>query len=234
MTLKLPRGDCYRIPHEKGGTRDYSFAKKAGKNLIFVDGTTLRPVPFDEQTFAKMIHEKVAVRQLSSNWLDRIDIHALMDPTLENTPKETRKKIKRAQSKVAEAAMYRFYVVLWDKTPEDKKSRSADGYTDFIEAHYQAALNAGHFHKPSYSAFRRALEKSTLMNENLSISSAKEEIITSGSGMTFGSCRNSGKLSTSSTARAARSPLICRTSSSSSWARRSKSNGRVVNAARRN
>ncbi|MBY5846457.1 DDE-type integrase/transposase/recombinase [Rhizobium leguminosarum] len=161
MTLKLPRGDCYRIPHEKGGTRDYSFAKKAGKNLIFVDGTTLRPVPFDEQTFAKMIHEKVAVRQLSSNWLDRIDIHALMDPTLENTPKETRKKIKRAQSKVAEAAMYRFYVVLWDKTPEDKKSRSADGYTDFIEAHYQAALNAGHFHKPSYSAFRRALEKST-------------------------------------------------------------------------
>lgn len=161
MTLKLARGDCYRIPYEKGGTRDYSFAKKAGKNLIFVDGTTLRPVPFDEPTFARMIYDKVAVRQVSSNWLDRIDIHALMDPTLENTPKETRKKIIRAQSKVAEAAMYWFYVVRWDKTPEDKKSRSADGYTDFIEAHYQAALNAGHFHKPSYSAFRRALEKST-------------------------------------------------------------------------
>lgn len=161
MTLKLARGDCYRIPYEKGGTRDYSFAKKAGKNLIFVDGTTLRPVPFDEKTLAKMIYDNVAVRQVSSNWLDRIDIHALMDPTLEDTPKETRKKIKKAQEKVAEAAMYRFYAVLWDKTPEEEKSRSEDGYNDFIDKKYQAALNAGHFHKPSYSAFRRALEKST-------------------------------------------------------------------------
>ncbi|MGR9197518.1 hypothetical protein [Rhizobium leguminosarum] len=161
MTLTLARGDCYRIPYEGGGTRDYSFAKKAGKKLIFVDGTTLRPVPFDEQTFARMIYDKVAVRQLSSNWLDRIDIHALMDPTLENTPKETRKKIQQAQAKVAEAAMYRFYAVLWDKTSEEDKSRSKDGYNDFIDNKYQAALNAGHFHKPSYSAFRRALERTT-------------------------------------------------------------------------
>ncbi|MDM9628422.1 hypothetical protein QTL95_21220 [Rhizobium sp. S152] len=161
MTLKLARGDCYRIPHESGGTRDYTFAKKAGKNLIFADGTTLRPVPFDEKSFAKMISDKVAVRQLSSNWLDRIDIHALMDPTLEDTPKETRKKIQKAQEAAAEAARNRFYAVEWDKLPEDDKSRSMNGYNDFINKNYAAALRLGYVDKPSYSAFRRALEKST-------------------------------------------------------------------------
>ncbi|WFU10890.1 transposase family protein [Rhizobium sp. CB3090] len=166
MTLKLARGDCYRIPFE-GVTREYTFVKQvAGGQMIFVDGTTGRPVPFDEGKLSKMIKDRAAVRQLSSNWVDRIDIHALMDPSLPKTPLETRKKIHAAQVKVAEAAMLLFYVKRFDAAP-DEVSRSNAGYTAFIDRTYPAAEAAGHFHKPSYSALRRALEKGVPHNRCL-------------------------------------------------------------------
>jgi len=159
MNYKPKRGDCFRIPHKEGGTRDYTFAKKAGTDLIFAEGTTGRPVPFDHKSFEKMINDRVAIRQVSSNWLDRMDVHAFMDPELEGTSKQTRKKILEVREKVAYAAMLLFYVQRWDKTPEDQKSRGKKGYNKFIDETYSKATANGYFHMPSYSALRRALEK---------------------------------------------------------------------------
>ncbi|MGW9949322.1 putative transposase [Rhizobium leguminosarum] len=162
MSLKLARGDTYRIPFE-GRPRDYSFAKKlAGGSLIFIDSISGKPVPFDERKLAKMVKERVAVQVLSSNWLERIDIHALMDDTAPNTPLEVRKKIEAAQAKVAEAAMLLFYVHRVDAAVETVSDLAA-----FIELRYKAALASGHFHKPSASALYRALKKGAPGERNL-------------------------------------------------------------------
>jgi putative transposase len=147
--------------------RDYTFVKRlAGGPLIFMDGTTGRPEQFNPRDLAKMIYDNVAVRQLSSSWVDRIDIHALMDPTLPRTPVETRNRILAAQAKVAYAAMMMFYVTRFDRLG-DEVSKSEGGYNDFIDKTWPAALQSGHFHKPTYSALRRALQKGTPHNRVL-------------------------------------------------------------------
>lgn len=157
MALNLTKGDCFRIPYEDR-TREYTFVRKvAGGSLIFVDGVTGRPEPFDEKKVVKMIADRVAVRLLPSNWLDRIDIYAFMDVSA-STSLETRKKIQAAQDKVAEAAMLLFYVVRLDAAG-DTVSNSKDGLNAFIDKHYDAALRSGHVHKPSYSAVGRAMKK---------------------------------------------------------------------------
>lgn len=159
MTVGFVKGDTFRMPYE-GGVREYTFVKHvAGGPLIFVDGTTGKPVPFDQKAFLKLVRENIAVRQSPSTWLERMDIHALMDAAAPNTPAEVRRKILAAQEKVAEAAMLLFYVIRFDAAAEGSIPRSADGYTRFIEQNYPAAIASRHLQKPSYSALRRALQK---------------------------------------------------------------------------
>ncbi|MGO7076495.1 DDE-type integrase/transposase/recombinase [Rhizobium johnstonii] len=158
MALKLSRGDTYRIPFE-GRSRDYTYAKKvAGGVLVFLDSVTGKPEPFKESVLVKLIAEKAATPVQSSNWVDRIDVHALMDATAPNTPAETRKKIERAQAKIAEAAMLLFYAKRLDAAAPPVAESKA-GLELFIEQTYKSAVCSGHFHKPSNSALYRALQK---------------------------------------------------------------------------
>ncbi|WP_426130075.1 integrase catalytic domain-containing protein [Pararhizobium sp. PWRC1-1] len=158
MTLKLNRGERFRIPFENR-TRDYTFVKQvAGGPLIFVDDITGKPKDFDQRKLAQMIAERVAVSIPSSNWVERINIYALMDATVSDTTLETRKKIMEAQAKVAEAAMLLFYTIRIDAAG-GIISISQDGLDDFIGVNYRAACRSGHLHKPSASALYRALQK---------------------------------------------------------------------------
>ncbi|TBY80629.1 DDE-type integrase/transposase/recombinase [Rhizobium leguminosarum] len=158
MTLKLDRGDRYRIPFENR-TRDYTFVKQvAGGPLIFVDEITGRPTDFKPRDLAKMIADRVAIPLLSSNWIERIDVYALMDASAPHTSLETRKKILAAQEKVAEASMMHFYVVRFDAA-NGAYSTSRPGLAALVEHNYQAACRSGHLHRPSYSALYRALQK---------------------------------------------------------------------------
>ncbi|MBY5774235.1 transposase family protein [Rhizobium leguminosarum] len=156
--MGFARGDCYRVTADNR-TRDYTFVKKlAGGSLIFLDESTGRPERIEEAQFAKWIKENAAAQQLSSNWVDRIDIHALMDATLPDTPLETKKRIESAQEKVAEGLMYRYYARTFDEKGD--VSKSTDGLNEFIEKTYGKACRAGHFRKPSASGLSRALRRS--------------------------------------------------------------------------
>lgn len=158
MTLKLDRGDRYRIPFENR-TRDYTFVKQvAGGLLIFVDEITGRPTDFKPCDLAKMIADRVAIPLLSSNWIERIDVYALMDASAPNTSLETRKKILAAQEKVAEASMLFFYVMRFDAA-NGAYAISRPGLAALVDHNYQAACRSGHLHKPSFSALYRALLK---------------------------------------------------------------------------
>jgi putative transposase len=163
--MRLARGDCFRVTTENRAT-DYTFVKKvAGGSLIFLNETTGRPEAIEEATFEKWIKDRIAIQQLSSNWVDRINIHALMDATLPDTPLEIKKKIEAAQEKVAEGLMYRYYSRKFDEA--GSVSKSPNELANFIDKTYPHAYRAGHFRKPSASGLARAIKRSVPHDRSL-------------------------------------------------------------------
>lgn len=154
MTWKL--GDRFRISFA-GNTRELTFAKMLPpEHVVLVDDATGKPERFETEALATMILQKNAVPLPASNWLERIDVYALMDDTAPKTPAETQRKIQEARAKLAEAAAIRFYVQCFDA---QRFPNSADGRADCIRLNSSAAGEWGFSLKMTPSRLYRALRK---------------------------------------------------------------------------
>lgn len=155
--MRLKSGDHFRISFGDN-IREFTFAKRLPPGcVVLVDDATGKPERFKTEELATMISERVAVPLPASNWLERIDVYALMDETARKTPLETQKRIQEARAKLAEAGSVFFYVQLFDKT--QGASTSPDYLAAFIGKSRLKALAAGFFLEITPSRLYRALQK---------------------------------------------------------------------------